>query len=58
MAAEFDVYKDKAGEYRWRLPAGNNETVADWNQSDKSQSACLHGIDLVKRIARPLLSTT
>ncbi len=31
MAAEFEVYKDRAGEYRWRLQAGNNEVVADSN---------------------------
>ena len=51
MAAEFEVYKDKAGEYRWRLQAVNNEIVADSNESYKSKDSCLHGIDVVKRIA-------
>ena len=31
MAAEFEVYKDNAGEYRWRLQANNNEVAADSN---------------------------
>lgn len=51
MAAEFEVYKDKAGEYRWRLQAANNEVVADSNEGYTSKSSCLHGIDVVKRIA-------
>jgi uncharacterized protein YegP (UPF0339 family) len=28
MAGKFEVYKDKAGKYRWRLKAGNGEVVA------------------------------
>jgi len=27
-AGEFEVYEDKAGEYRWRLQANNNEIAA------------------------------
>jgi len=51
MAAEFEVYEDKAGEYRWRLQANNNEIVADSNEGYKSKAACLHGIEVVKQIA-------
>lgn len=51
MAAEFEVYKDKAGEYRWRLQAANNEVIADSNEGYKSKSSCINGIDAVKRIA-------
>jgi uncharacterized protein len=51
MAAEFEVYKDKAGEYRWRLQANNNEVVADSNEGYSSKDSCLHGIDVVKQIA-------
>ena len=28
MAARFEVFEDAAGEYRWRLVAGNEEVVA------------------------------
>lgn len=51
MAAEFEVYKDKAGEYRWRLQANNNEVVADSNEGYKAKNSCLSGIEVVKRIA-------
>ena len=51
MAAEFEVYQDKSGEYRWRLQANNNEIVADSNESYKSKASCLNGIEVVRKIA-------
>lgn len=51
MAAEFEVYKDKAGEYRWRLQANNNEVVADSNESYTTKASCLNGIEVVRKIA-------
>jgi uncharacterized protein YegP (UPF0339 family) len=51
MAAEFEVYRDNAGEYRWRLQANNNEVIADSNEGYASKDSCLHGIDVVKQIA-------
>ena len=29
MATEFEIYKDDAGEYRWRLQDDNNRIIAD-----------------------------
>jgi uncharacterized protein len=51
MAAEFELYRDDAGEFRWRLQAANNEIVADSNEGYDSKQGCLHGIDVVKQIA-------
>lgn len=51
MAAEFEVYKDKAGEFRWRLQANNNEIVADSNEGYTSKASALHGIEVVRKIA-------
>jgi hypothetical protein len=51
MAAEFEVYKDKAGEFRWRLQAANNEIVADSNEGYTSKASALNGIEVVRRIA-------
>jgi hypothetical protein len=51
MAAEFELYKDKAGEYRWRLQANNNEIVADSNEGYSSKASCLHGIEVVRTLA-------
>jgi uncharacterized protein YegP (UPF0339 family) len=43
--------QDKAGEFRWRLQATNNEVVADSNEAYKSKDSCLHGIEVVRQIA-------
>lgn len=49
--AVFQVYKDKSGEYRWRLRADNNETIADSAEGYKKKPDCQHGIELVKQLA-------
>ncbi len=49
--AAFQIFKDKAGEFRWRLRANNNETIADSAEGYKAKSDCEHGIDLVKLLA-------
>jgi uncharacterized protein YegP (UPF0339 family) len=46
--AEFHVYKDAAGEWRWRLIAGNKQIVADSGEGYEHRRDCLHGIELVK----------
>ena len=51
MAAEFELYRDKAGEYRWRLQAENNKVVADSAEGYKDKSDCEHGIELVRTLA-------
>jgi uncharacterized protein len=51
MAAEFEVYKDSRGEYRWRLQANNNEIVADSNEGYKTKAGALNGIEVVRKIA-------
>lgn len=45
---EFEVYQDKAGEWRWRLKAENNKIVADSGEGYNSKQGCLDGIDVVK----------
>lgn len=44
----FEIYKDAAGKYRWRLRSANNKTVADSGEGYNSEQACRHGIDLVR----------
>lgn len=51
MASRFQVYRDTAGEFRWRLRAGNNEIIAVSGEGYTSKQSCLHGIDVVKREA-------
>ena len=47
---KFQIYKDKAGEYRWRLRANNNEIVAS-SEGYTNKSNCQHGIDVIKKLA-------
>jgi uncharacterized protein YegP (UPF0339 family) len=49
--AKFQVFKDKGGEFRWRLRADNNEVIADSAEGYKSKASCKGGIDLVKKLA-------
>ncbi|TQS88623.1 DUF1508 domain-containing protein [Arthrobacter sp. TS-15] len=47
MAGKFEVYKDKSGGYRFRLKAGNGETIAS-SESYTTKAAALKGVDSVK----------
>ena len=48
MAGKFEVYKDKAGEYRFRLKAGNGENILA-SEGYKSKSSCMNGIESVRK---------
>lgn len=50
MAAKFEVYEDKAGEFRFRLKAGNGENILS-SEGYSSKSACLNGVESVKKNA-------
>lgn len=47
---KFQIYKDKSGQFRWRLKAGNNEVIAV-GEAYTSKQGCQKGIDAVKRAA-------
>lgn len=49
--SEFEVYEDKAKEYRWRLQAGNNKPIAVSSEGYNAKSDCIGGIELVKKYA-------
>ena len=49
--SKFQLYKDRKGEYRWRLRARNGEIIADSNEGYSSKASCKHGIDLVREQA-------
>lgn len=48
MAGKFECYKDKAGEYRFRLKAGNGETVLA-SEGYKAKASCMNGIASVQK---------
>ncbi len=48
MAGKYEVYKDKAGEFRFRLKAGNGETILA-SEGYKSKDACMNGVASVQK---------
>ncbi len=48
MAGKFECYKDKAGEYRFRLKASNGEIILS-SEGYTSKAACTNGIESVQR---------
>lgn len=48
MAGKFECYKDKAGEFRFRLKAGNGENILS-SEGYSSKSSCTNGIESVRK---------
>ena len=51
MATKFELYKDKAGEYRWRLKHSNGNVIATASEGYSSKASALKGIESVKASA-------
>ncbi|MEN8614271.1 YegP family protein [Dehalogenimonas sp. THU2] len=47
MAGKFELYQDKAGEFRFRLVASNGQTIAV-SEGYKAKASALNGIESVK----------
>lgn len=47
---KFEVYKDKAGEFRFRLKARNGEIIAV-GEGYKAKASCLNGIESIRKNA-------
>lgn len=47
MAGKFEIYKDKKGEFRFRLKAGNGQTILA-SEGYAAKSGCTNGINAVK----------
>ena len=47
---KFEVYCDKAGEFRFRLKAKNGEIIAN-SEAYKAKASCLNGVESVKKNA-------
>ena len=47
---KFQVYEDKAGEFRFRLTARNGEIIAT-SEGYKAKASCLNGIESVRKNA-------
>jgi uncharacterized protein len=51
-AATFEVYKDKAGEFRWRLRTQNRNVIATSGAGYGAKRDCLAAIESVKKNAQ------
>ena len=47
---KFEVYLDKAGEYRFRLKAANGQIIAT-GEGYKAKKSCLNGIESIRKNA-------
>lgn len=47
---KFEIYQDKAGEYRFRLTATNGQTIAV-SEGYKAKASCENGVESVKKNA-------
>ena len=48
MAGKFEIYNDKAGEFRFRLKASNGQNILA-SEGYSAKSGCLNGIESVKK---------
>lgn len=48
MAGQFELYKDKKGEFRFRLKAGNGEIILA-SEGYKDRASATNGIESVKK---------
>ncbi len=50
--AQYQFFRNMAGERRWRLRANNGRIIADSDDGYKKKSDWLHGVGLVKELAK------
>lgn len=48
MPGKFEIYKDKAGEHRFRLKAANGQNILS-SEGYSSKASCLNGVQSVKK---------
>ena len=46
----FKLYKDNAGEWRWKLVAKNNETIADSSEGYRRRYEAAKAVERVKKL--------
>jgi uncharacterized protein YegP (UPF0339 family) len=46
---KIEIYKDKKGEFRWKLISPNGQQIANGGEGYKSKASCKNGIESVKK---------
>jgi len=44
---QFQISKNKRGEFRWKLRAGNNKVLATSSEGYQAKADCKHAIELI-----------
>jgi uncharacterized protein YegP (UPF0339 family) len=52
----FEVYKDSADEFRWRLKGSDDKVLATGGQAYKAKASCLNGVKLMQKEANGKLT--
>lgn len=55
MAGKFEIYKAKAGEFRFRLKASNGQNILA-SEGYKAKSGCNNGVESVRKRERHRVS--
>ena len=55
MRGKVVFFKDRAGEFRWRLVAPNGEIIADSGEGYTTKQNCKKGFESVKRYCQDAL---
>ena len=48
MAGKFEIYKDKAGEFRFRLKASNGQNILG-SEGYSKKASCMNGVESVRK---------
>lgn len=51
MAAKFEIYKGKIGDFYWRLTQANGQIIADSGEGYTTKVNAIHGVNSVKENA-------
>jgi uncharacterized protein len=43
------MYKDNAGEFRWRLKSANGQNIGTSGQGYKAKADCKHAIEVIQK---------
>lgn len=52
MSYKFEIYKDKAKEFRWRLKSSNGRIMGDSGEGYTTAASCIVAVDRVKTEVR------
>lgn len=46
----FEIYEDRADDWRWRLKSDNGNIIADCGQGYSNRQSCINGIKIIMAV--------